>query len=372
VSRLNQPANQTPQSNKVDLPVDLIRFVGVVLVILLHASIESYSSMMLTQPEANMYWWASTIYNSIARVAVPLFVILSGALLLQPNKVKEPIRVFLKKRLLRIGLAFVFWSIVYFAWRAFVLGQTLTLQVIVKDLVGGGAYYHFWFLYLIAGLYLATPILRYITAYADRRILRYLLVLWIAAVAVMPLILLVTDLGVNGYFFIFAGWVGYYIMGIYLQKIHVRRALLYALLAVGYTATIVAAWIMAFPAHYKEQYYFFFDSLTLNVIAASVGLYLLLCRFPANWPGEKRRVFGRFVRAVTRNTLPIYLLQLIVMETLQRGYLGFTLSLTVLNPIIEIPLQVVATLLITLGLVLAMDRVPILNKLIGRSSTENL
>jgi len=56
------------------------------------------------------------IYNSLSKPSVPLFVMLTGALLLMPEKVGEPLSVFFKKRLNRIGLPFLFWGVVYFAW----------------------------------------------------------------------------------------------------------------------------------------------------------------------------------------------------------------------------------------------------------------
>ena len=70
------------------LPVDLIRTVAIILVILLHASIEPNPTLDFMSPQGVQLWWASNVYNSIARTAVPLFVMLTGALLLQPNKAR--------------------------------------------------------------------------------------------------------------------------------------------------------------------------------------------------------------------------------------------------------------------------------------------
>lgn len=61
-------------------------------------------------------WWTFVGYKSLALSCVPLFVILTGSLLLQPAKLEEPIRTFLKKRVKRVGLAFIFWSLVYLLW----------------------------------------------------------------------------------------------------------------------------------------------------------------------------------------------------------------------------------------------------------------
>ena len=61
-------------------------------------------------------WNAVNVYQTLGSTGVPLFVMLAGALLLQPSKLGEPIGVFLKKRWARIGLPFFFWGAAYFAW----------------------------------------------------------------------------------------------------------------------------------------------------------------------------------------------------------------------------------------------------------------
>jgi surface polysaccharide O-acyltransferase-like enzyme len=354
----------TAACEEANFPVDIIRVVAVVLVILLHASIESYGNVMLDAFQGQVYWWTSTVYNSLARVCVPLFVMLSGFLLLQPLKVKEPIRVFLKKRFIRLGLAFAFWSVIYFAWRFFVLHEALSVNSVIQSVLTG-SYYHFWFFYLIAGLYLITPILRVVVSFGERKILRYLIAVWFAGVAVVPLFQLITGFYVDTYLILIAGWLGYFVLGAYLQKIQLRKSILIGLIALGYAWTIYGSWVMAFPFHDVGQYYFFFDSLTINVVIASVAMFLLLSKVRPDWPGKNYPLAGRLVRAISQNSLPIYVFQLIILETLQKGYLGFKISLTEMNPIIEIPLITAVTLFVTLGLVLLMRQVPVLRRLIG-------
>ena len=116
-----------PENYDNSLPVQLIRAVAIVLVILLHASIEPNPTVTQMSLPGVQLWWTSDVYDSIARVSVPLFIILAGALLLQPCKVDEPLRVFFKKRWNRIGIPVLFWIGAYFAWRFFVNGETLTL-----------------------------------------------------------------------------------------------------------------------------------------------------------------------------------------------------------------------------------------------------
>ena len=363
--RIQEPGNQK-STDSISLPADLIRILAIVLVIMLHASNEYYGAVAITL-EPNLYWWTATVYKAVAIPCVPLFIMLSGALLLRSSKVNEPIRVFLKKRLRRIGIAFVFWGAVYLAWSFFDKNIPVTVSNVVQGIIKGlftGPYYHFWFLYVIAGLYLITPILRGIVGFGERKILRYLIVFWFVGIAIVPLIELAAGYDLSNVFLI-GGWIGYFVLGTYLQRVHVRSSILYVFLSVGLVWTIVSTWIMNFAFSSLNQYNFFMDDQAANVILASVVLFMILSKFQADWPGSKHPHLGRVVHEVSMNTLPIYLFHIIILESLQKGYFGFKLSLTVMNPIVEVPLITAVTLLITLGLVLIMKKIPILRTLIG-------
>lgn len=363
----NNPENEKNERG-FSSPIHLVRIVALVLVVLLHASNEYYGAVIKSPLETNFYLWTTTIYKSIALPCVPLFIMLSGALLLQPSKINEPIRVFLKKRLSRIGLAFAFWGGIYIAWAFFLSGTPVTLgnvaQAIVKSLLTN-PYYHFWFLYVIAGLYLITPILRAIIGYGERKILRYLILLWFAGVAVIPIVNSLAGFNLNGNVFTIGGWIGYFALGTYLQGAKVRASILYLFFSLGLAWTVLSTWIMNFTLQSTTRYNFFIDDLAPNVIIASVALFLILGKFRADWPGRQHPRINKVAHAISTNTLPIYLFHVIILESLQKGFFGFKLSLTVMNPIIEIPLITAATFLITLGLVLLMKKVPILRRLIG-------
>jgi surface polysaccharide O-acyltransferase-like enzyme len=351
-------------SKKIAIPDDLIRTLAIVLVVLLHASNEVLEASSVPMG----YWWTAVVYKSISLSCVPLFVMLSGALLLQPAKLNEPIRVFLWKRLNRIGLAFAFWSGVYTAWSFYITKLPLTLsnisQAIGFDLFSG-AYYQFWFIYLIVGLYLITPILRVIIANSDMRIIRYLILLWFVGVAIVPLAELASGYTLNSTVFVLGGWIGYFVLGTYLQRTKMRSVLLYSLLIVSFVWTIFGVWLMTYPLSAVGQANFFFDYLAANAIIGSAALFMILIKFHPEWPGTSNTFGKRLVQAISKNTLPIFLFHVIILESFERGFFGFTLAFTTLNPIVEIPLITALTFFITLGLVLLMRRVPILKKLIG-------
>jgi hypothetical protein len=57
-------------------------------------------------------------------------------------------------------------------------------------------------------------------------------------------------------------------------------------------------------------------------------------------------------------------MHLLVLETIERGYLGFTFSSSVVNPAIEIPIIAAFTLIVTLIVVLSANRLKELVKIL--------
>jgi len=116
------------------VPVDLIRTIAIVGVILLHASndltIQQMSILEIFR------WTTVDFYQSIGRIGVPLFILLTGALLLQPSK-NESLSAFFKKRWSRIGLPWLFWGSAYFAWDFLVEHQAFTSSTIIQGLLNG-------------------------------------------------------------------------------------------------------------------------------------------------------------------------------------------------------------------------------------------
>ena len=113
------------------IPVDLIRVIAIVGVILLHANND------LTSQLASFHilrWWMVDIYQCVGRMGVPLFLMLSGALLLTPSKKDETLSYFFKKRLTRIGLPFIFWSTIYLLWTLHIENQPLTQNFFIKSI----------------------------------------------------------------------------------------------------------------------------------------------------------------------------------------------------------------------------------------------
>jgi surface polysaccharide O-acyltransferase-like enzyme len=351
------------KNSEIAAPVELIRTVAIILVIMVHAAIEPHPIVTVMDQAEIVRWFTVNTYDAFADPSVPLFVMLSGALLLQPSKV-EPIRVFLKKRALRVGLPFVFWGTAYFLWRFFITHETLTVGSIIQGILTG-PYYHFWFLYMLTGLYLITPVLRVVTANADRRVLRYFLMVVFFGTGVVPLLVLVSGFTIELKLFTITGWIGYFVLGYYLLTMRVRSWFLYALYLTGFVGTVVGTYAATTLAGGHTGLFFLDYLSSATVILASASLFMLLLKVSPRTLSTRFPRGSKFLNFVGCSTLAIYLLHVMVLESLQKGYFGLQISVNTINPIVEVPLITAVTFLISVAIVFVLKKVPIVKRIIG-------
>jgi surface polysaccharide O-acyltransferase-like enzyme len=289
---------------------------------------------------------------------------LTGALLLQPTK-NESLSTFFKKRWARIGLPWIFWGGAYFAWDFLVEHQAFTSSAIVQGLLNG-PYYQFWYLYMLVGLYLLTPILRIFLAHADLTIIKYFVVLWFLGVAILPVFGLLTTYQLNSNVFTVTGYVGYFVLGTYLLTVQMRRSTLSIFMILGIALTAIGTYVLAGTIGGGTMY-FFQEYFSPTLILASVMVFLLLLTFrpPSVQKVTSPSIGSKLVKVISENSLSLFLFHVMIRESLQRGYFGFAINGNTINSIIGVPLNTVITLFISLGIIILLKKIPYLNKLIG-------
>src|ERR1039457_3873496 len=132
--------------------INNLRLIALYAVIILHCSsplLMQYGKVPLAD------WWTADFLNATVRFAVPVFVMITGALLLHRE---YEIGDFLKKRLTRVVVPFLFWSLVYiwYSW----YNEEITFGTNIKQvlhLLKYGSSYHLWYVYMLIGLYFFIP-----------------------------------------------------------------------------------------------------------------------------------------------------------------------------------------------------------------------
>jgi surface polysaccharide O-acyltransferase-like enzyme len=345
------------QQKQVNLTfsADLIRTIAIFLIILVHVSQFPYNLKEFT-PLAAFNWYTIDVYAAVANLGVPLFIMLSGVLLLDPVKADEPLKVFFKKRLAKIAVPWIFWTLAYSVWSYYVHGSDLS----VGDLLSG--YFHLWFLYLLLGLYLATPILRILVKHIDHHRFKYFIILWVIGSFTTPFIHRFIGISYNPLLFVFIDWVGYYLLGVYLLNSNVSKRLMYAGLIGGIAGAAVGDAVIPTIAG-ANTLGFFHEYVIFTIIAASSGLFLILTSVPKN-RFERNTLGNRCLHWMGQNTLPIYLIHVMILETVT-GALGFLLNNVTLMPIIEAPLITIITLGLSAAIVYPLKKIPYVGKIIG-------
>ncbi|HCI5633973.1 TPA: acyltransferase family protein, partial [Klebsiella variicola subsp. variicola] len=91
-----------------------LRVFSAFAVVMLHVAAGFVGGIELSDLNyGNREWWAGNIYDSVTRWCVPLFVMISGYFLLNKD---EPTSVFFKKRLNKILIPLIFWSVFFSFW----------------------------------------------------------------------------------------------------------------------------------------------------------------------------------------------------------------------------------------------------------------
>ena len=156
---------------------DALRVVAALAVVFIHVSARRWSS----QDISTVQWQASNFWDGIARWAVPIFIMISGALMLNPEK-RFSMKKLYSKNILRLVIAFVSWSLCYLLFETIVLKNYRGKGWALRAFISGG--YHMWFMYMIIGLYIATPVLRLIVR--DEKMTEYFLIIGIVISYILP------------------------------------------------------------------------------------------------------------------------------------------------------------------------------------------
>ncbi|MDO4573384.1 MAG: acyltransferase, partial [Clostridia bacterium] len=277
--------------------LDLLRVVSLFAVVVIHVSAPQWSRL----PVDSGAWTAHTLYTCLARFSVPVFFMISGALFLDPARAL-PFSDILKRKLPRLIAAYLFWSAVCICASDFFKtprGLAETLLGFGLQMVGGA--YHLWFLVALGALYLLLPLLRRLAA--DRRLLRYFILLWlifgVCLESAKGLGLIGETLGAllgNAHMFLVLGYSGYFMLGHYLASVSLsgtRRALLYAGALLGAAAAVALTVCGSRAAGAADS--FWLGYLTPAAVLMASGLFLA-CRSRM----ERRPPSPRLCRVLAR------------------------------------------------------------------------
>lgn len=130
---------------------DILRILAMVFLVVRHSATATFEFVETLGTD----WWVSNVYGSLSAWMVPVFLMISGASFLDPNRNVTIDRLY-KKNIFRMLCAFAFWAVFYACYNL-LSGQDVTDDFATMFFEG---HFHLWFIPMIIGMYILTPLLR--------------------------------------------------------------------------------------------------------------------------------------------------------------------------------------------------------------------
>lgn len=334
--------------------VDDIRLIATLAVIVLHVASPAVFIEYNAVDNASSNWWIANFYDSFTRFCVPFFIMITGALLL-PQQIG--LKRFLQKRLKRILLPFVFWTAVYIFFnlglkiRDFGYGALNDFwEWLFVQLIQGPSV-HLWYVYMIIGLYLFIPIIKPWIQQATNLAILYFLGIWMVIVLANQLQIFVISSPFDISYF--GGYLGYLVLGYYLAERVIITNSIKKIATITFVLGFLATLIGTFFASQQINAFSdaFYQYLTLNVVFASVGMFVLI---KTGKPKQATTNYNTFRTFVNKYGFGIYLGHVLIINILSHFGIDYTLTTLWLS----IPFVAVICLILTCIMIYILDRLP--------------
>ncbi len=344
--------------NQREKNYDYLRSLSCIAIVLAHVA-SSYWSVV---DRGGSQFAVMSVYNAITRFAVPVFMMLSGAFLLEPSKGSD-----IKKCTKRFGK----FALNFYIWSAFYAFQSVAFQLVTGKEVTKDAWfsagqrflwghYHMWFVLLVLGFYLLLPIVTKIAE--NKTVMEYFLILWVVTRYLAPAITNVVPkagflntwiakLDLN----MLIGYLGYFILGYYIRKYGFgKKARLVLYISGGFSMLyIVLQTIMQsrLQDRYVEDY---FSPSSFGILILSVAVFTLFANL------KQKDTCPKFIEKTAQYSFVIYMVHPFFMEKL--NLLGIT---TIAFPCeISIPVLTIVIFGCSFLVGAILKKIPYINKIL--------
>lgn len=335
---------------------DVMRIVAAFAVVFQHIGGQNWPSSF---PSAE--WELRNMWVSLAQWSVPMFIMISGALFLNPEK-PLVIKKLYGKNLLRIVYTFLFWSAVYvICIEGFENGPIIAFVSVLKGPP------HFWFLKVMIGLYILIPMLKAVVA--DRNILNYaVFVLLIISFAIPSTFdhfglldkqRMMIWRGLYDEFGLPAlGFVCYFVLGHYLNTNSFSKQIKYAIYILALLSFVGAAYFTSVASHvFGHTEGFFYDDLHPFMLIQTAAIFVFIKDHCTTYNSRTSNLIINFSNC----SFGIYLVHPLLMHLCDDC---FALNSSSFNPLFFIPVFAIIIFFLSYALVKAISIIPFLKKVV--------
>lgn len=336
--------------------VDWLKTIAILAVLLLHCSSKYLLPECVFQP--NWYW--GVFFESISRFGVPLFIMVSGFLILRKD---QPISS-VPRRIKRILIPFIFWLVIYVIAKFVMINHSFDLfqfgyfliQAFLDPTI---ASIEFWFVYMILGLYVFSPIITTWLHNAEIYEIEYFLIVWalFSFVGFSNVDFLLYD-----YLKYFTGSIGYFILGYYLyikQKSILKNRNFGLLLFVAGTLVSFLGTILSSMAIGGQSLLFFnLGDVTPNACLQAIGIFIMVSN--TDWEKYSKSINNAAV-CFGIGSYGVYLVNVLFINILDK-IISFDIMR---NAALTIILEWIIVFIVCNIFIRLMSKIPVLDKFSG-------
>jgi surface polysaccharide O-acyltransferase-like enzyme len=304
-------------------------------------------------------WWAGNIGDVASLWCIPVFVMLSGALLLDDRR-PYTARQFYTRRTSRLLVPLIFWTALYLTYSR--ARGYAGLGGLVKNTVKGVSYFHLWFLYMILGLYAVTPLLKTLVANSGRTTLTITATMLLLVASIDGTVSLATHsvhhwikAPPHTFLVLWLPYTGYFLAGYVLIKWPRRISI-----ALGLACALMCCALLSMITgyvHWRWRYpYFTYDFFNPIVVGASLALFACFSSIPVSCSPETRLR----LQSLAGLTLGIYLVHPLWLDALYSVGLDGVFFVTVVG----IPLTAATAFLLSGVTAALINATPVLRRVI--------
>lgn len=342
--------------NKRIFYYDALRAMAIIGIVFCHVSL---IFLPLSLNNSDLYIVA--FFDCFRDFSIPVFVMLSGALLLNRS---ESFKVFFKKRLSRLLIPFFFWVIVYIVY-----SNDYSLSNVSSIFFGasGSLGVTFWFVWMIIIMYIGIFIInKFIQLSSDK------IVYILAIISLLYFMIIELDI-FNPYssrIIYFASFITYIIFGYVITRRNVGGKYLgsfkMVILSLAGFVLLYGYYIFGFvvPRSLSSGSFVYLSYFNFLILVLSLSVFVLFKYLSET--GFMNRVeeskFGDAIVVVSRYSFGIYLVHYLIIHILRYNVLT---HIDHPNPFVGILLVVSFTLILSLIILYVLSRTPILNRLSG-------
>jgi surface polysaccharide O-acyltransferase-like enzyme len=337
--------------------LDVARVLAIVAVVLVHVIAPVVTGHWANEGSAG--WWTANVIDSALRWCVPVFVMISGALLLDPRRVERP-RDFYVRRLGRVGVPLIVWTLVYLAFRQWWLGQDLSVEDAARGVLAGTPFLQLYFLYVLVGLYAMAPFLKIVIRHTTRRMQAGLAGVLIGIGALDQFASMLVGAGSSTAATRFLPFAGYFVAGWVLRDMRLtphRVRVAGALFATSVVATAGLVGVLSAPDGWGTPGRYLYGYLSPTVVMMSLSAFVLL-----RAAGAATRVRPHRMSAIASVTFGIFLVHPLVLYPLQAVW---QLPSTPLSLLVAAASHATVTIAASVALTVLLRRIPYVRAAVG-------